>query len=456
VRRYIISRLTWFIPTLFLITLLAFVVNISAPGDPVLRMLDAGENQANNIPEHIYEEKKKELGLHLPLFYFKIASLAEPDTLHHVLKPTHQAWLNHWIYIFGNWEQIQSVFKEYLILQKVLQADSTLNYTDFDQKLEALKSIHDQTELSQWLVQIQNLKKPNESQKLLSSIKTLMEQTSTWKLYVPVIHWNGLENQYHRWLFGFFTGEIGYSYIDKRPVSDKLPEAMKWSLIINIVSILIAYLLAVPIGVISAQRRNQWADRFWSSFFFMLYSLPNFWIATLLIVFLAGGEFLNLFPAGNIQDTFFNDQWPWYQKLMDWIWHLILPVFCYTYASVAYLNRQMRSALVDTMQQDFIRTAKSKGLTNQAVMYKHALPNSLFPMITLFGSVFPALVGGSVILETIFSLPGAGFLSFQAIVAHDYPMLMALFTLTGIMTLAGIFIADLLYAWVDPRVKYMK
>ena len=141
-------------------------------------------------------------------------------------------------------------------------------------------------------------------------------------------------------------------------------------------------------------------------------------------------------------------------KFKDVVWHLFLPVLVYTYGSFAYLSRQMRVGMLEVIRQDFIRTARAKGLNEKSVIFKHALRNSLIPIITILAYILPAMIGGSVIVETIFTIPGMGSLAFEAITSRDYPIVMAVFTISAVLTLIGMLIADLLYSIVDPRITF--
>jgi peptide/nickel transport system permease protein len=284
----------------------------------------------------------------------------------------------------------------------------------------------------------------------------LNENPTYWKTYVPAFHLYGFENQYHRWLIKLLQFDFGVSYGDKRPIADKMWEAIGWTFLISFISILLTYLISIPVGIYSARNRFTVKDNIITTVLFMLYSLPSFWVATILILLLCGGDYLALFPSNGVQDTLHDETWPLSQRLADWAWHLALPIFCFTYTALAFLSRQMRVGMLETLNQDYIRTARAKGLPENVVVWKHALRNSLIPIITQFSGIFPAMVGGSVILETIFSLPGMGFLSFNAVVLRDYPTIVAVFTLSGFLTLVGILVADILYAVVDPRISFSR
>jgi peptide/nickel transport system permease protein len=188
---------------------------------------------------------------------------------------------------------------------------------------------------------------------------------------------------------------------------------------------------------------------------FTLYSLPNFWVATMAIVYLGGGDFWDVFPVFGLQSVG-AENWPFWTRMQDRLWHLILPITCMTYYTLAALSRYMRSSMLEVIRQDFIRTARAKGLSERLVVYRHALRNSLIPIVTLMADLLPAMIGGSIVIETIFSIPGMGQLSFEAVLNRDYPLIMSIFTLSALLTLLGILLADFLYTVVDPRITYGK
>lgn len=259
--------------------------------------------------------------------------------------------------------------------------------------------------------------------------------------------------QYFSWLKRMVTLDFGESLKDHRPIIDKLKERLPVSIELSGISIVLAYLISIPLGVYSATHRFSIGERILTVLLFGLYSIPNFWLATMAIIYLGGGDFWNVFPVFGLAS---NDSanWPFWQQLLDQAWHLVLPVSCLTYYTMAVLSRYMRASMLEIIRQDFIRTARAKGLNERLVVYRHALRNSLIPIITMIADLFPAIVGGSIIIETLFSIPGMGQLSFEAIFSRDYPLLMALFTMSAIVTLGGILIADLLYVLVDPRIAY--
>ena len=215
---------------------------------------------------------------------------------------------------------------------------------------------------------------------------------------------------------------------------------------------ILAYILAIPLGVLSAVRKGKRSERVITTFLFMLYSLPNFWIATMLIVFFCGGDYYDVFPAfglGNLPDDA-----PFFDRFWETSFHLVLPLFCLTYASLAFISRQMRGAMLNVIGQDYIRTARAKGLDEKDVVWKHALRNSLLPIITLFASIFPLAISGSFAIEQIFSIPGMGKISLEALISRNYPIVFTVMMFTAILTLVGNLVADILYAAIDPRISF--
>lgn len=259
--------------------------------------------------------------------------------------------------------------------------------------------------------------------------------------------------RYPLWLGRLARLDFGRSFTDWRPVSEIIYERLGITLQINLISILIAYIIAIPIGIDASVGAGSIRERAVTVLLFIMYSLPSFWTAYILIYFLAGGHYFNIFPVGNISSPG-AAEFGFLQWFLDRLWHLVLPVACLTYASFAGISRYMRSGMIEILRQDYIRTARAKGLSERAVIFKHALRNSVIPIVTIFAGILPTLIGGSVIIETIFNIPGMGRLGFNAVLARNYPVIMAVATVAAVLTLLGILLSDILYAVVDPRIKY--
>jgi peptide/nickel transport system permease protein len=250
--------------------------------------------------------------------------------------------------------------------------------------------------------------------------------------------------------------DFGVSLATRAPVMATLLSKLRYSLSLSLVSLLLAYLIALPLGIFSAVRRGTRADRALTTTLFMLHSLPSFFVATLLLLFLSEASNwpgLRLFPTGGYQSPGFEDLTS-FGKLGDVIWHLVLPVACLTYGSLAGISRYMRTGLLEVIGTDYIRTARAKGLPERMVIGKHALRNGLLPIVTLLGELLPAVLGGSVIIEYIFGIPGIGLWTIESIYQRDYNVIMGVQLVSTVLVLLGILLTDIGYALVDPRIRY--
>lgn len=263
-----------------------------------------------------------------------------------------------------------------------------------------------------------------------------------------------LHMQYWRWLRNLGTLDFGQSFKDSQAVWPKIAERLPITIQLNVLSLLLVYLIAIPLGVYSATHPYSWGDQVTTFWAFLLFALPSFWIGTLAIVFLCGGDFFDIFPPGGITSIRYAASWPLWERLLDRAWHLCLPVLILSYGGFAGLSRFMRSSMLENIRQDYVQTARAKGLTERRVIYMHVLRNSLIPMVTLMASILPGLISGSVIVETIFSIPGLGLLAYEAVLARDYPIVMAVFTISSLLTLVSILLSDLLLTLVDPRITF--
>jgi peptide/nickel transport system permease protein len=244
--------------------------------------------------------------------------------------------------------------------------------------------------------------------------------------------------------------DFGRSFQDHRPVARRIAEALPYTLLLNALALLLALAIAVPPGVARARRPGSAFDRFSSRAVFLLYSTPSFWMAMILAtLFSARLEWLPLFgvasdppPAGAAA------------ALLDRLAHLALPLACLTYGTLAFLTRLVRSSVREELSREYVLAARARGLSESEALWRHAFRNALLPLVTVLGLVLPGLLSGSVIVEQIFAWPGLGRLYFDAVLARDYPVVLGLTFVTAVATLAATLAADLLYAVVDPRVRY--
>ena len=269
----------------------------------------------------------------------------------------------------------------------------------------------------------------------------------------------GLDKPWHEayvhWLKNTVQLDFGNSFSQKKPVADLIADRIGPTLKLSITSLVLTYLLAIPMGLFSTVRSGKPDERVMSFFLYMLYSFPSFVAALFLQLLFAvkfGGSWLELPLLGdrsNDYDTLTGSQQAW-----DQLKHMILPVTCFTYGSLAYYCRFVKANMEEVIRQDYIRTARAKGLGPLRILIHHAFRNTLIPFVTLMGLTLPGLLSGAIILEQIFNWPGMGQLFFSSIVSRDYPTIMTLTLMFSILTLLGQLFADIMYAFVDPRIRF--
>lgn len=259
--------------------------------------------------------------------------------------------------------------------------------------------------------------------------------------------------QYGRWLRRLAVLDFGRSFKDDRPVLEKIAERLPATLLLNVSSLILILLIALPLGVLSAVRQDSFLDRATAVFVFAGFSVPTFWLALLLMI--GFGLKLGWLPISGLRSLDY-DELSALGKVGDVLRHLALPVAVSAFTGLAGLTRYMRNGLLEVIRQDYVRTARAKGLPESRVIRRHALRNALIPVVTILGLSLPDLIGGSFIFETIFAYPGMGRLGFDAIMARDYPVVMGVGTIAALLTLLGNFLADVAYGFVDPRIRYQR
>jgi len=483
---YIMKRIALFVPTLFIISLVTFILISAAPGDPAETMLNrsSGEGQASEklATDRSYRELRHKLGLDLPVFYFSLGSAAQCDTLVRIPKKDHRETLERFVYEYGNWDFISAYYHAMRNLEMAvitspkdsLTANNLIELRNLSSKLYLL---HEDAAITSLLAEVKQLSAlpalgpvAAANNSLAQAYNGMKQNETSWKRYIPTLFFSGTHNQYHRWLFGeakwfgdepdptkgrgFIRGDFGISFFSKRPVKSIIWDGLWITMLISFLVIVIEYLISIPLGVALSTRKDSTFDSAATVALFITYSLPVFWIGTMAIFFLCSPDYLDIFPPFGLGDATWEDGF--FYKLGDLAYHLALPLIIASYSSFAYLSRQMRGSMLAVLKQDYIRTARAKGLTESNVVWRHAFRNSLLPIITIFASFFPALIGGSIILEFLFTIPGLGQITYAAVIQKDYPMILTNTMFAAILTLVGYLVSDILYAVVDPRISYSK
>jgi peptide/nickel transport system permease protein len=255
--------------------------------------------------------------------------------------------------------------------------------------------------------------------------------------------------QYVDWLSRFVSMDFGTSFNDGRPVSRVIAEKIPITLAVNVLSLLLIAMMAIPIGAYAAVHHHSWFDKSTTLFVFIGFAMPTFWLALLLMLLF--GVQLGWLPISGYQTL--GVEMSFGERMIDWGRHLLLPVFVSAFGGLAGLSRYTRSSMLEVTLQDYIRTARAKGLGEQTIIFKHAMRNALIPVVTILGLSVPGLIGGSVIFETIYAIPGMGLLFIDSVYSRDYPMIMGITVIGAVLTLLGNYAADLSYAMVNPKVQ---
>lgn len=464
---YFIRRLLLSIPTLIVISWVIFGLNKCSPYDPITQ--ERGSDNSTSIDQVAQEKRYRliaaQMGLDVPPFYFSLSTTAYPDTLYLIYPPERRTRCTRLAGQVNNWPVVNAYDRHLL---KLLHLAGEL-----PDSLPSLHQIHDEVSvlsLNSHLDELDSVFLPvqtsistlpnNESivaaaDSVRTALASMKETAAKPYFPLPVIRWNGLRNEYHRWMAQFFTGDFGTSLSTRRPVAYEIKSSLVPTLTLNGIAIFLAYCIAIPLGVRMSQYKNRGFDRWGKRLLLVLYSFPVFWLGSLFILgFATSGIGFNWVRGLTV------DAWTPGQSVWRWIahnaGHLVLPIFTLLIHILAILALQMRSSMLEVLDQEYIKTARAKGLAERGVYSKHALKNALFPLITIFGSVFPVMFAGSLVIEHLFNYPGMGTKTQRAFVNHDYPVLYAILMIAATLTILGSLVADWLYAFVDPRVRFGK
>lgn len=462
---YFVRRLLLTIPTLIVISWIIFGLSKCAVVDPVVAIygpdLSSGLDPAGQAEN--YRMKSSRLGLDLPVFYFSLSSTAYPDTLYRIFPLDRRTRNTRLAGQVNNWPLVAAYDRHFseMMRQANQVPDSLPEKSDLRLRVNILEQTSRTADLDSALFHLRTMVAGlPDNQALMATTDSLqrtiseMQQAARSRHFArPVLHWYGFKNQYHQWMTGFFTGNLGTSLISKRPVSYEIRGRLMPTLALNGLAILLAYCIAVPMGMRMARYKKSRFDRLGKRVLLTLYSFPVFWLGGLLILAFATPGIGYGWIKGLTAEA-----WIPGRSFLVWLARnadkLILPVFTLLVHILAILALQMRSSMLEVLNQDYIKTARAKGLSERAVYGKHAFKNALFPLITIFGGVFPAIFSGALVIEYLFNYPGMGTKTQSAFFNQDYPVLYAILMISAMLTILGSLVADMLYAWVDPRVRF--
>ncbi|HNR19754.1 MAG TPA: ABC transporter permease [Bacteroidia bacterium] len=466
--RFLLKRIFFFLPVLAVVVLLAFGLSSLAPFNPLDKILESEKSTSGgSVPVGQLQKKFwiEKLGLDLPLFYFAVKPLSYSSSLEKIYNKEDKEFVQRLINEYGNTTSAVSFCEK--LNQLLVNARIEKNIEVIELAGE-LKYFFNKDKVSRNIYQMQVFSKTtslhNDVKDIDDAYLSLEQNKMIWKNYIPTLRFYS-ENRFHQWLFGnnetddfktrgIFRGDFGVSYATREPVIEIVKGKLPWTLFFSCASILLAFVVGVPLGVVSFLKKERQAGKFIDRCSFLLISIPVFVIAICLIYTFANPSFIHLLPASGIKPpSGFEADDGWVYKIKKTIPYIIIPLICYTYSSVAFINLYTKGLLNSNAKQQYMLTARAKGLNERNAVIKHALKNALIPLITLFGNVFPSVLAGSIVLETIFTIPGMGFQTWYAIQNQDYPFITCIVLLTGALTVVGFLISDILNYFIDPRIS---
>jgi peptide/nickel transport system permease protein len=442
---YLLRRIFWIIPTLALIILGAFFLSVYAPGD-VLQMHLARYTSSSQMTAEERSSFQKELAhdlhLDLPNFYFHFRPAACSDTIHRIISKQERKHWNQMAFQTANWPQINKIRKEILRLKNGKET-----------RTEVLAQLQFRADLEKSIELLSNTA-PDDPLMSLRMMYHELETSNNSSPLLPVLQWNGSDNRFHYWFVDLLSGDMGVSTRSGQSVRELITPKLKISFLLSFLSVLLAYLVSIPLGLYIAQKAQGSLDKLVRVGSFLVYGFPSFFVATLLLFLFSNPKVFYWFPESGLMDPLYYDpKWNIFQKIGHQAPYFVLPIISFTYGLIAYLLQLIRSESLQEARKAYVLTAYTKGLTRKKVFRSHILPNILIPLITVFSQVFPAALGGSVIIESIFQIPGLGNEIYEAILTRDHPVVVGIFAISGFLTILFYLLADLLYVWADPRIR---
>ncbi|NND06643.1 MAG: ABC transporter permease [Saprospiraceae bacterium] len=459
--RYVVRRMALVFPGLWILVSSLFILSKMVPGDPVLAAMKEQSELFSSadfsVSSRQYAQKSAQLGLDRPNFYFSILP-ATYDRQLYELPPFEQKFALELLKENVSWDKIQSLVKRVNELQDI-EPDSTLQS---ESRLALIT-------LSQWpadpkvlmehaQVLMSDLSLAPRFQQAAKEIRTTSKALNAnggtkWQQFLPQIIWHGSDNQYHHWLSAVVTLDLGPSLVDGRSAWTKILLALRWTLLLNLISLMLAYGLGILLGTYAGWKGGSW-DRVFQFAMYILYAIPIFWLATVLVVFFSTSEYgswTNIFPATGIWHTSSNGSFM--SMIGGNVTQLFIPVIALSVHLLAFVSRQMRSSMVAEKGKSYVWHARAFGIGERRIFWKHVFRNASSPLITMLGTLIPAAIGGSLVVEVICNVPGMGRLMFDAIFGNDWSVVIGVVLISGVLTMIGTLVSDVLYKWVDPRVS---
>jgi peptide/nickel transport system permease protein len=456
---YLLKRISTLLLSLWIISVCLFFLQKNATVDVVMLQSKARSNGSFYVhplaAEKVYRAEAVRLNLDRPLFYFAMKPVMFPDTFYKVQYPEAVKVQKKLLLATGDWALVQTYFQTLTAFyEKVAQTENGQVSIFWKQQLQEMANTADLSVVKAACQASDEMREPyiEELRKIEGLLIRLSYQSPSFFSWLPFPRWNGFGNQFHLWFSKIIHGDIGISSRDGRPVLDKLKEAMPWTLWVNGLAILLAYMFAMPVGILMAVLpKSRWL-RWINNFLLALYALPAFWVGSMLLFQATlpeyGFSFFSISGWSGLQR-----EGGFLSQPIPFLLQLSLPVFCMSYGLAAYLTSYMQSTFSKVLKEPYMLFAKTKGISRTRLYFKHALPNALLPQIVFVAGIIPALITGSVVIEVIFNIPGMGRLFIDSMLSQDFTTVYSFVLLVSVLTAMGLIVSDILLVVTDPRIR---
>jgi len=456
---YLLKRISTLLLSLWIISVCLFFLQKNATVDVVMLQSKARSNGSFYVhplaAEKVYRAEAVRLNLDRPLFYFAMKPVMFPDTFYKVQYPEAVKVQKKLLLATGDWALVQTYFQTLTAFyEKVAQTENGQVSIFWKQQLQEMANTADLSVVKAACQASDEMREPyiEELRKIEGLLIRLSYQSPSFFSWLPFPRWNGFDNQFHLWFSKIIHGDIGISSRDGRPVLDKLKEAIPWTLWVNGLAILLAYMFAMPVGILMAVLpKSRWL-RWINNFLLVLYALPAFWVGSMLLFQATlpeyGFSFFSISGWSGLQR-----EGGFLSQPIPFLLQLSLPVFCMSYGLAAYLTSYMQSTFSKVLKEPYMLFAKTKGISRTRLYFKHALPNALLPQIVFVAGIIPALITGSVVIEVIFNIPGMGRLFIDSMLSQDFTTVYSFVLLVSVLTAVGLIVSDILLVVTDPRIR---
>lgn len=456
---YLLKRISTLFLSLWIISVCLFFLQKNASVDLVMLQNKARSNGSFYVhplaAEKVYRAEAVRLNLDKPLFYFSMQPAMFPDTFYKVQYPEAIKIQKKLLLETGDWALVQTYYQSLTAFyEKIEQTENSTLSIFWKQQLQEMANSSDLSAVKTACRVSEEMREPyiGEIRKIEDLVNRLSYQTPSFFAWLPSPGWNGFDNQFHSWFSKIIHGDVGISSRDGRPVMDKLKEAIPWTLWVNGLAILLAYMIATPLGIIMAiLPKSRWL-RYINNILLALYALPAFWVGSLLLFQATSPEygfsFFSISGWSNLQR-----EGGFLSQPIPFLLQLSLPVFCMAYGLAAYLTSYMQSTFSKVLNEPYMLFAKTKGISKARLYFIHALPNALLPQIVFVAGIIPALITGSVVIEVIFNVPGMGRLFIDSMLSQDWTTVYSFVLLVSVLTAAGLILSDILLVVTDPRIR---